>query len=150
MRKLAINFLMYYCLYLARNGKHLIPFPATRVTDIFMVLMVCRARGLLGFVGIGYSQGQLLLTWLNFNFNVDKQSHAQQSVGWNYSSIPKLQWLHRCLLSRSFGLFWCRSMKTSKLRVIGLCAGNSPGTGVFPTQMACNAENVSIWWRHHE
>ena len=37
-----------------------------------------------------------------------------------------------------------------KLRVAGLCAGNSPGTGEFPAQMACNAENVSIWWRHHE
>ena len=22
-------------------------------------------------------------------------------------------------------------------------------TGEFPTQMASNAENVSIWWRHH-
>ena len=42
------------------------------------------------------------------------------------------------------------SKKTSKLRVIGLCAGNSPGTGEFPAQMASNAENVSIWWRHHE
>ena len=27
--------------------------------------------------------------------------------------------------------------------------GNSPGTGEFPAQMASNAENVSIWWRHH-
>ena len=34
-------------------------------------------------------------------------------------------------------------------RVTGLCAGNSPGTGEFPGQMASNAENVSIWWRHH-
>ena len=25
----------------------------------------------------------------------------------------------------------------------------SPGTGEFPAQMASNAENVSIWWRHH-
>ena len=25
-----------------------------------------------------------------------------------------------------------------------------PGTGEFPAQMASNAENVSIWWRHHE
>ena len=33
---------------------------------------------------------------------------------------------------------------SSKLRVTGLCAGNSPGTGEFPAQMACNAENVSI------
>ena len=29
-------------------------------------------------------------------------------------------------------------------------AGNSPGTGEFPAQMASNAENVSIWWRHHD
>ena len=33
-------------------------------------------------------------------------------------------------------------MKTSKLRVTGLCAGNSPVTGEFPAQMASNAENV--------
>ena len=54
---------------------------------------------------------------------------------------------HGCLLNRLFGR---RSKKTSKLRVTGLCAGNSPGTGEFPAQMASNAENVSIWWRHHE
>ena len=28
-------------------------------------------------------------------------------------------------------------------------AGNPPGTGEFPAQMASNAENVSIWWRNH-
>ena len=53
---------------------------------------------------------------------------------------------HHCLLNC---LFRHRSKKTSKLRVTGLCAGNSPGTGEFPAQMASNAENVSIWWRHH-
>ena len=37
----------------------------------------------------------------------------------------------------------------SKLRVTGLCAGNTPETGVFPAPMTINAENVSIWWRHH-
>ena len=36
-----------------------------------------------------------------------------------------------------------------KLRVTGLCAVNSPKTDEFPAQMASNAENVSIWWRHH-
>ena len=46
-------------------------------------------------------------------------------------------------------LFRRRSKKTSKLRVTGLCAGNSPMTGEFPAQMASNTENVSIWWRHH-
>ena len=40
--------------------------------------------------------------------------------------------------------------KSSKLRVTGLCVGNSPGTGEFPAQMASYAENVSIWWRHHD
>ena len=35
-------------------------------------------------------------------------------------------------------------------RVTGLCAGNSPVTGEFLAQMASNAENDSIWWRHHD
>ena len=42
-----------------------------------------------------------------------------------------------------------RSKKTSKVCVTGLCEGNSPGTGEFPTQKARYAGNVSIWWRHH-
>ena len=46
-------------------------------------------------------------------------------------------------------LFRRRSKRASKLRVAGLCAGNSPVTDEFPAQMASNAENVSIWWRHH-
>ena len=33
---------------------------------------------------------------------------------------------------------------------LALRAGNSPGTGEFPTQMASNVENDFIWWRHHE
>ena len=41
-----------------------------------------------------------------------------------------------------------RSKKKTELRVTGLCEGNSPVTGVFPTQKASNAENVSIRWRH--
>ena len=39
--------------------------------------------------------------------------------------------------------------KTSKLRVTGLCAVNSPVTGEFPAQRASNAENLSICWCHH-
>ena len=72
---------------------------------------------------------------------------------------PTLQWRHNecdcvsnhqphnCLLKRLFGQ---RSKKTSKFRVTGLCVENSPGTGEFPAQRASYAENVSIWWRHHE
>ena len=54
---------------------------------------------------------------------------------------------HDYLLNR---LFRCWSKKTPKLRVTGLCAGNSPVAGEFPAQMASDAENVSIWWRHHD
>ena len=55
---------------------------------------------------------------------------------------------HDCLLNCLFRRW---SKKTLKLRVTGLCVGNSPGTGEFPVQVASNAENVSIWfwWRHH-
>ena len=53
---------------------------------------------------------------------------------------------HDCLQNH---LFRRRSKKTSKLRVTGLCEGNSPVTGEFPAQRASKAQNVSIWWRHH-
>ena len=38
-----------------------------------------------------------------------------------------------------------RSKKTT-----GFCAGNSPVTGEFPAQMASNAANGCIWWRHRK
>ena len=47
---------------------------------------------------------------------------------------------HDCLLNR---LFRRRSKKTLKLRVTGLCEGNSPVTGEFPAQRASNTENFS-------
>ena len=55
------------------------------------------------------------------------------------------------ITSLTNGLFRRRSKKTSKLRVTGLCEGNSPVTGEFPAQRTSklNAETVSIWWRHH-
>ena len=53
---------------------------------------------------------------------------------------------HDCLLNR---LFRRRSKKSSKFCVTGHCAGNSPGTGEFPAQMASYVENVSIRWRHY-
>ena len=53
---------------------------------------------------------------------------------------------HDCSLNHSFRR---RSKKTSKLRLTGLCVWNSPMTGEFSAQMVSNAENVSIWWLHH-
>ena len=56
-----------------------------------------------------------------------------------------------CLLNR---LFRRTPKKTSKLRFIGLCEGNPPVTGGFPSQMANNAENffnlTTSSWSHKE
>ena len=57
---------------------------------------------------------------------------------------------HRRLDGLLNRLFRRKSRKTSKLRAPGLCEGNSPMTGEFPSQRASYAENVSIWWRHHD
>ena len=71
--------------------------------------------------------------------------------------IP-LQWRHNerngvsnhrridCLLNR---LFRRRSKETSKLRVTGLCEGNSPVTAEIRAHRSSNAENVSTRWRNH-
>ena len=52
-----------------------------------------------------------------------------------------------CLLNYCFRR---TSRKTPKLRVTGLCVGNSLVTGEFFAQKASNAENVSIWRCHYD
>ena len=104
----------------------------------------------------------VLTTALYYKFGSEFNIHVKYSIfhlklmllRWHYA----LQWHHNeldcvsnhqpydCLLNH---LFRRRSKKTSKLSVIGLCTGNSLGTGEFPAQMASNMENVSIWWHHH-
>ena len=96
--------------------------------------------------------------WVKHRLTTPKMTQSDVPLQANILSYNSLQWRHNgrdsvsnhqphdCLLNR---LFRRRSKKTSKLRVTGLCAGNSPGTVEFPAQMASNAENVSIWWRHH-
>ena len=110
--------------------------------------------------GITYTGKTTSLYWIRA-----QEPDHQQPLSWFIQNIEaaaidfswSLQWrhnehdgvsnhqLHDCLLNR---LSRRRSKKTSKLRVTGLCAGNSPVTGEFPAQMANNAEHVSIWWRH--
>ena len=90
-----------------------------------------------GFVA--WSEHHFCHIWATSNYKPLRWRHNESDRVWNPQP-------HDCLLNR---LFRRRSKKTSKLRVTGLCAGNSPKTGEFPAQMASNAENVSIWWRHH-
>ena len=57
--------------------------------------------------------------------------------------------IHSLPWTTILGSLVMRFAKISKLRVTGLRAGNSSAAGEFPAQSASNAENVSIWWRHH-
>ena len=79
--------------------------------------------------------------------NIDITLHPWCSWQWRHNERNGVSNHQRldCLLNRLV----IRSKKTSKLRVTGLCEGNPPVTGGFPSQRASNAENVSIWWRHH-
>ena len=72
-----------------------------------------------GFVGLFTKETLLALQW----------RHNGRDGASNHQP-------HHYILNR---LFRSRSKKTSKLRVTGLCAGVSPVTGEFPTQMTNNA-----------
>ena len=82
---------------------------------------------------------QAFCRYFSLVFRSLRRRHNEWGGVWNHQPQD-------CLLNR---LSRRRSKKTSKPRVTGLCAGNSPGTGEFPTQMVSNAEMVSIWWLHH-
>ena len=85
--------------------------------------------------------------WFKIVFDYDFQMHYRHYddviMGAMASHITSLMIVYSTVYSGA------DQSKHQNLRVIGLCGGNSPGTGKFPAQMASNAENVSIWWRHH-
>ena len=106
--------------------------------------------------------GKAKIRILNFSGHTDWYQYSESCkdpMCYGKYEIGSLQWRHNernavsnhqphnCLPNR---LFRHRLKKPSKLRVIGLCEGNSPVTGEFPAQRTSNAENVSIWWRHHD
>ena len=85
------------------------------------------------------------MNWCNM-FILNVKPHVSSQWRHNKHDGVSNHQPHDCLFNR---LFRCRSEKTSKLRVTGLCAGNSPVTGEFLAQRTSNAESFSIWWRHH-
>ena len=109
-----------------------------RITTRETSLVLCECITVVWW--ISFARGQKFGTLYNYmKFSSLQWHHNGHDCVWNHQS-------HDCLLNR---LFRRRSKKTSKLRVTGLCAENSPVTGEFPAQRAINAENVSIWWHHH-
>ena len=115
------------------------------ITNINSQLAV---TGLFGFRQIKQTVTAALACPLQ-DYVVGKFTFRRSTLKWRHNGCDSVSnhQPHDCLLNR---LFRRRSKKTAKLRVTGLCVGNSPGTGDFPAQMASNAENVSIWWRHHD
>ena len=100
-----------------------------------------------------------LATWSHCPTALYKHMACNKSRNCTEHAVYTIQWRHDkrdgvsdhqpldCLLNR---LFRRISKKTSKLCVTGLCLGNSPVTGELPAQKASYAENISIWWRHHD
>ena len=79
-------------------------------------------------------------TFWVYSFSIKFHNHYNDVImGAMVSQITSLTIAYSTVYSRS------RSKKTSKLRVTGLCEGNSPMTSEFPAQRASDAENVSIW-----
>ena len=116
-----------------------------RFAEVFLILW--------GKLKKKYRIGTTLLSWaLTWGYHgiiLEKLKYTiVQALLWRHNERHGVSNHHRldCLFSR---LLRFRSKKTSKLHVTGLCEGNSPVTGEFPAQRASNAQNVSIWWRHH-
>ena len=75
-------------------------------------------------------------------------SSTRKSLQWRHYNRDGVS-NHRRLNFNSTA-FRRRSKITSKLRLTGLCEGNSPVTFELPAQRASNAEKVSIWRCHHD
>ena len=124
-----------------------------------MPILINTHQLLTGLVAQIYAHGlSIFVVWHQMILPISSIVSPLDGSGASEVSLKSLQWRHNerdgvsnlqrlhCLLSHLFGY---RSKKTSKLRFTGLCAGNSPVTGEFPAQKASNAENVSIFRRHH-
>ena len=105
---------------------------------------------------------------LTSSAQVDLKYHRHIEPLYNFSLSPSIDVLHFvkmfCIHKKHYNDFIVRAMaseitsatiiystvysgrskKTSRFRVTGLCAGNSPVTGEFPAQRASNVDNISI------
>ena len=118
---------MYFCS--TNQGKHL----------QFSIELICASKVYCLFCGSSPKEK----VWRNYI--TVRYDHSMQCCH------NGMRWRLKSSASRWFDqpLFRRKSKKTLKLRVTGLCEGDSPVTGEFPAQRASNAEDVSIWWRHH-
>ena len=102
---------------------------------------------LLTHICVTRSRENVDIVLLDFAF-LSLHHHIYTALHWRHNESDSVSNHQRldCLLNR---LFRRRSKKISKLHVPGLCEWKPQMTGGFPPQRASNAENSSIWWRHH-
>ena len=81
---------------------------------------------------VGWPISEMLL-WCSFSHKNYADVIPGQRPGVRRSSQKSMHCILNCL-------FRCRSKKTQKLRVSGLCEENSPVTSEFPAQKASNKE----------
>ena len=109
---------------------------------------LCRANRFFSFTNKDFSHLCVLGGWFE---RIHRGSDENSGHVYHYDDVmmgamaSQITCLPISLLNR---LFRRGSKKTSKFRVTDLCVGNSPGTSDFPAQMASNAENGPLWWRH--
>ena len=89
-----------------------------------------------------------ILTILYSSYLKKKTSYPTIILQWRHNKCDGVSnhWRFDCLLN---SLFRRRSMNTPKFRHWPLW-GEFTGDRWIPAQRASNAENVSIWWHHHE
>ena len=87
----------------------------------------------LEFRELSHWRQQYVVIWMDDVCPLQWRHNGREGVSNHHS--------HGCLLNR---ISRSRSKKKSKLRVTGLCEGNSPVSGEFPAQMANYTEDVAI------
>ena len=99
-----------------------IPYRATSFTTIlFYTIFSCFTSRIHSKIGLLFLSNSAVVTWILLP--ICSVLFAQHWRHNDHDSVSNHQ-PHGCLLNRLLGR---RSKKTSKLRVTGLCAGNSPG-----------------------
>ena len=87
-----------------------------------------------------YIRGLTVHHWMSYNISSPCNLHyTLRCETWGFS-----MWRLYCV--------WCRQHYNDVIKAPRHwpLSGELTGTGEFPAQSANNAENVSVWWRHHE
>ena len=92
------------------------------------------------FTRLDYELRSIFVKWITAN-RLSLQWHVMNAIA---SQITSLRSVYSSVCSGSD-----QRKHQSSTALPSVSEGNSPVIGEFPAQKVSNAENVSIWWRHH-